>query len=157
MSINIKSPVPRLIIKDFSPINRSKPRIQTPPLHFPVYPKFSNQLFGNLPPLNVGKVVSYSSLLTCQVSSPSLEELPSKKQVTTYKSPSRINEKKTNTISLQKIQFNQDIIKPRKSPSITKPRKIIKMFKATVSKHTNLKLVSQQLKILKKESKPNIT
>jgi hypothetical protein len=91
------------------------------------------------------------------VSSPSLEELPSKKQVTTYKSPSRINEKKTNTISLQKIQFNQDIIKPRKSPSITKPRKIIKMFKATVSKHTNLKLVSQQLKILKKESKPNIT
>jgi hypothetical protein len=121
-------------------------------LHFPIYSKFSSHLLENLPNSSVLKVLSYSSLLTSLGSSPGPPEDNPKKQVTSYKSPSRISSVKSKAISLQKLVFNPTREKPKKSPNSSKPKKFLKIFKPIDHPNSNLQLICQQAKLQKPAS-----
>jgi len=147
--LHSKSPVPRLIFKETSSSSNCRFGMQTPPINIPMYQKFSNQLFNNLPSSRVMCVVSYSSLLRSQNSSPKLQEVVDKKQVVTYKAQSKIHEKSKRSISIYKLKFSVDDVQQRKASNMMKPKKYVKSFKKFESKSKDFQVVCHKAKLLR--------
>ena len=80
----------------------------TSPVAFSMFPKFSNILLQSIPSKHLKSGLSYSTLLNFQKNE-IIQQSTKKKQIITYKPQSKIFAQLNNAISVNKIEFIENI------------------------------------------------